>query len=287
MKQPQLSHFTPSTTHPFNPKRVFYIHTHPTSSSLFPALSHSSTSSNSDEKKTRVDVFEITSTALTNPEPELNLKAQLTDPNVEAHTLTALVPKLEHLAREVEAPFLTVQRGGWYHRFFEATLPQTNAEESQTGAENKEVIARLDGPLLDMGHWKLTFTAPGKAQVPSPVTVETETGHTNEQRHEIELRPTGPGSTTDCFVMNSVPYIWEMVHGREVFRLWRCGMAGSENDAKRGTRREVGVYIVRNARSAGKEGVLVLDDDEKEGIDLVVGIMTCLGTVNRSDSFRK
>ncbi|KAK4212735.1 hypothetical protein QBC37DRAFT_259997, partial [Rhypophila decipiens] len=136
------------------------------------------------------------------------------------------------------------------------------------------VVARLDGPLLDMGHWKLTFPAPGKAQAQQ------------SPRHEIELRPTGPGSTTDCFVMNSIPYIWEMVHGREVFRLWRCGMAGSENDVKRGTRREVGVYIVRNARSAVKEGVLVLDDAGEEGIDLVVGIMTCLGTVNRSDSFR-
>ncbi|KAM7200649.1 hypothetical protein V8F33_003854 [Rhypophila sp. PSN 637] len=173
--------------------------------------------------------------------------------------------------------------------FFEATLPKTNAEESQTGTENKEVIARLDGPLLDMGHWKLSFPVPPpKAQAQqSPVTVETETGRTNEQRHEIELRPTGPGSTTDYFVMNSIPYIWEMVHGREVFRLWRCGMDGIENEAKRGTRREVGIYVVRNARSAVKEGVLVLDDAEEEGIDPVVGIMTCLGTVNRSDSFRK
>lgn len=284
MKQPQLSQFTPSTTNPFRPTRVFHVHTHP-GPSILASLIHKS-EDGENGKSPKIDIFDITTEALSDAETKEQLLGTAAE-NFKPHEIVPLVAKLEHIAREVQSPFVRIAKGGWYKRHFEATRKEGPEED---GVE--KVVARLDGPLLDMGHWKLTFPAESQTQ-----PAEGEGREAGEATHEVELRPTGPGSNTDVFVLNSVPYIWEMVHGREVFRLWRCGMSEGSGDHEgdgshaqdkiKGVRREVGVYIARNHRDPGQEGVLVLDDGGEEGVDAIVGIMTCLGTCNQVHSFRK
>ncbi|KAM7203388.1 hypothetical protein V8F20_003982 [Naviculisporaceae sp. PSN 640] len=279
MKQPRLSQFAPSTSHLFCPTRVFYIHTHPGGPSILASVIHKSEDKDKDNepKSPKIDVFEITIQALSKSE----IKDQIlgtSEANFRPHEIVPLVSKLEHIAREVESPFLSISQGGWYKRFFQASRTE-RSEDQEDGTE--EIIARLDGPLLDMGHWKLTFPTPTPTSPQSQTQTQPEG---NDNKHEVELRPTGPGSNADVLVLNSVPFIWEMLHGREVFRLWRCSM--SEGRLGSQVRREVGVYIARNHRDPGKEGVLVLDDAADEGIDAIVGIMTCLGTCNQTHSFR-
>ncbi|KAI0383865.1 hypothetical protein F5Y04DRAFT_22810 [Hypomontagnella monticulosa] len=91
-------------------------------------------------------------------------------------------------------------------------------------------------------------------------------------RHEIELRPVGgrgfDDSKHEAFVRHSIPYFWDMTHGR-VGILYKC---------LNQKRVEVG-------RVAGfgfdKDAVLVLNGEE---VDDVVAITTCIILLNGRDA---
>jgi hypothetical protein len=91
-------------------------------------------------------------------------------------------------------------------------------------------------------------------------------------RHEIELCPVGDSGNDEAkheaFVKNSIPYFWDMTHGR-VGILYKC------LNQKR----------VEIARVAGfgfdKDAVLVLNGDE---LDDVVALSTCIILLNGRDA---
>lgn len=112
-------------------------------------------------------------------------------------------------------------------------------------------VAELSGPLLSFGRWKLIFS--------------------DDSTHDIDMRPVGTGRRADIFVQDSVPYFWD-VEGR-LRRLFK--VVGS-------TRVEVAQLTSKHTRD--RSGVLAIDEGQ---VDVVIAVITAVGTLQRSESFRK
>jgi len=141
-------------------------------------------------------------------------------------------------------PALEIRQESWHTRNYKAF--------GRAGA----VVAEASGPLLDLGRWKIKFPA--------------ESVHST---HDLELRPTGPGRRQDVFVLESVPYFWDMVDPKGVYKLYKVDM---------GLRVEVANFTSKSHRDL--EGVLIVNDKEVGG---VVAIVTSIAVLKRDDSFRK
>ena len=142
-----------------------------------------------------------------------------------------------------QPPILNIHQDSWSTRIFRVV--------DSTGAR----VAEASGPLLDFGHWKLTFP--------------TESEHSD---HEIELRPV-LRSRQDVFVKDSIPYFWDVVDPRGIFKLYKVIEK---------SRVEVSKFTSKRWREP--TGVLVVDDRQ---VDVVIAVITSVAVLKRADSFRK
>lgn len=123
-------------------------------------------------------------------------------------------------------------------------------------------VVELSGPILDLGHWNLTFPP-----------------QSTHSSHTIEQRPVAMASRDDVFVKDSVPYFWMAPESGFFFtancvsRLYK--VVGSK-------RVEVARFATKRQRD--RDGVLFVDDSQ---VDLVVAAATCMAMTRQLDSFRK
>jgi hypothetical protein len=141
-------------------------------------------------------------------------------------------------------PILELRRESWYKRVF-----TTKDAEDQ-------LVAEVSGPLLAMGHWKLSFPQ--------------DSTHSS---HAIELRPAGMGKRADVFVQDSILYFWDVVDPGSLFKLYKV---------MDGKRIEAAAFVSKS--SHGPKGLLMIDD---KLVDVVVACVTFVAVLNRNESFRK
>lgn len=136
------------------------------------------------------------------------------------------------------------------------------APTSSSGPGSSDTpVAEVSSPLWSLGKWTLKFPAG------SP-----------HSAHDILLHPAGFAARADEFVKDSVPYFWDMLEedGRRLCKLYR---------ARDGKKVEIARFVGKNVRA--RDGVLLLGAEEgKEGVDEVVVMLTLVGVLNRSESFR-
>jgi len=116
------------------------------------------------------------------------------------------------------------------------------------------LVATISGAVLTLGRQTITYAVG------------------SSHHHPIKLSPVHPASRADEFVIESVPFLWDVVDGRR-----RCELTKVLD----GTRVEVGRFVAESPRD--KSGVLLVDSRE---IDEILAALTCVAVLNRMDSFR-
>lgn len=116
-------------------------------------------------------------------------------------------------------------------------------------------IASLGSGIKSLGHRKLSFTQGSE-----------------HSSHDIEFQTLGMGKKGNMFVQESVVYFWECPGGETML----TKVVGE------GKKIKVGRYLAK--RNWSRQGLFLVDE---AGVDVVVALMTCLGTLSQSDSFTK
>ncbi|GAB1317940.1 hypothetical protein MFIFM68171_08150 [Madurella fahalii] len=178
--------------------------------------------------------------------------AALLSPNLTTAPLLEAAKSTNRSASTASLITLQLTRPNRMSRTWTATKPGSGSRSSNTA------VAELSNPLWSLGKWTIKFP------VGSP-----------HSGHDIQLRPAGVATRADEFVKDSVPYFWDVVDGRRLCKLYR---------AMDGKKVEIARFVGDGARA--RDGVLVVAGQGEEGVDEIVVMLTLVGVLNRSESFR-
>lgn len=147
-----------------------------------------------------------------------------------------------HDADNDQTPVYIVSRASIVGRSYSATAAPDHAS----------TVASMRCPTWSFGHWSIEFAGPRPG-------------------HPVEVRPVGMGSKDDMFVVDSVPFFWEVE-----------GSCRKLTMARDGRRMEVGTFEAESIRDT--KGLLRVN---AEVVDVLVAVMTAITQLKRLDSFRK
>lgn len=160
-------------------------------------------------------------------------------------------------------PILSCKRLTWLGLKYDITSPRTSSNENKPQDETGDADAGGDSSDVHIAHWTHPWTSTGEATLTFPSSSPHST-------HPISLRPKRWGLRTESFVLDSVPYIWEMDslwHSTSMTLYRVVGSGESERKV------EVAKYAQKWWGAFVTGGILVVDEREVDGA--VVGL-SCL-----------